>query len=218
MAITRLGGANAISGTLPAANINNTSIGNITSLPAAVDTGAMVLLNTTTISSGTSNVNFDNTLITSSYKSFIFKGVNVHLATDSSSLLLKFSSDNGSTITSSNYDRVLLAAAVDNSENTVSSRFDDGNRSNALITGSGTSQGNANDESCSFELFAYDLTESTFKKLLYLHSVYTHNGGKRCFNSGYTGINSSSAINYVRFEASSGNLDSGQISVYGVKT
>ena len=36
MAITRIGGANAITGTLPAANINDTSIGNITALPAGV--------------------------------------------------------------------------------------------------------------------------------------------------------------------------------------
>ena len=36
MAITRLSGTNAISGTLPAANINNTSIGNVTALPAGV--------------------------------------------------------------------------------------------------------------------------------------------------------------------------------------
>ncbi len=36
MAITRLGGANAITGTLPAANINDTSIGNVTALPAGV--------------------------------------------------------------------------------------------------------------------------------------------------------------------------------------
>ena len=36
MAITRLGGANAITGTLPATNINDTSIGNITALPAGV--------------------------------------------------------------------------------------------------------------------------------------------------------------------------------------
>ena len=42
MAITRLGGANAISGTLPAANINDTSIGNITALPAAITTGKIV--------------------------------------------------------------------------------------------------------------------------------------------------------------------------------
>jgi hypothetical protein len=53
MAITRLGGANAITGTLPAANINNTSIGNVTALPAGVG-GSLILLSqassTTTVS------------------------------------------------------------------------------------------------------------------------------------------------------------------------
>ena len=39
MALTRLVGANAISGTLPATNINNTSISSVTSLPAAISTG-----------------------------------------------------------------------------------------------------------------------------------------------------------------------------------
>ena len=42
MAITRLGGANAITGTLPAANINDTSIGNITALPSAIATGKVL--------------------------------------------------------------------------------------------------------------------------------------------------------------------------------
>ena len=51
MAITRLGGANAITGTLPAANINNTSIGNVTSLPAAIATGKVLqVVNTSTTS------------------------------------------------------------------------------------------------------------------------------------------------------------------------
>ena len=56
MAITRIGGANAISGviptsvggtgstasTLPASLINNTSIGNVTALPAAITTGTVL--------------------------------------------------------------------------------------------------------------------------------------------------------------------------------
>ena len=42
MALTRLVGANAISGTLPAANINNTSISSVTSLPAAISTGTVL--------------------------------------------------------------------------------------------------------------------------------------------------------------------------------
>jgi len=52
MAITRLGGANAITGTLPAANINDTSIGNITALPAGV--GGKVLQ----VVQGTSSTQF----------------------------------------------------------------------------------------------------------------------------------------------------------------
>ena len=52
-AITRLSGANAISGTLPAANINNTSIGNVTALPAGVG-GKVLQVVTSTYSTQTS--------------------------------------------------------------------------------------------------------------------------------------------------------------------
>ena len=55
MAITRLGGANAITGTLPAANINDTSIGNITALPAGV--GGKVLQVVTATDSTQRNTN-----------------------------------------------------------------------------------------------------------------------------------------------------------------
>ena len=42
MAITRLGGANAISGTIPQGNIANASLGAVTSLPAAIATGKVL--------------------------------------------------------------------------------------------------------------------------------------------------------------------------------
>ena len=45
--ITRLSGANAISGTLPAANINDTSISNITALPAGVGGKVLQVVNGT---------------------------------------------------------------------------------------------------------------------------------------------------------------------------
>ncbi len=66
MAITRLGGANAITGTLPAANINDTSIGNVTALPAGVGGKVLqvVTAKDTTIRSTTSTsyVTGSNTL------------------------------------------------------------------------------------------------------------------------------------------------------------
>ena len=42
MAITRLGGANAISGTIPQGNIANASLGAVTALPAAISTGKVL--------------------------------------------------------------------------------------------------------------------------------------------------------------------------------
>ena len=85
MAITRLGGANAITGTiptsvggtgstaatLPASLINNTSIGNVTALPAAISTGKVLQVQSSSItstanSSTTSIVEFMNLSITPS--------------------------------------------------------------------------------------------------------------------------------------------------------
>ena len=47
MAITRLGGANAISGTIPQGNIANSSLGAVTALPAAITTGKVLQVQTT---------------------------------------------------------------------------------------------------------------------------------------------------------------------------
>ena len=42
MALTRIGGANAITGTIPQGNIANASLGAVTALPAAISTGKVV--------------------------------------------------------------------------------------------------------------------------------------------------------------------------------
>jgi len=55
MAITRLSGTNAISGTLPAANINDTSIGNITALPAGVGGKVLQVVSAFTTTEATSS-------------------------------------------------------------------------------------------------------------------------------------------------------------------
>ena len=48
MAITRLGGANAITGTIPQGNIANASLGAVTALPAAITTGKVLQVVTAT--------------------------------------------------------------------------------------------------------------------------------------------------------------------------
>ena len=65
MAITRIGGATAITGTLPDTNINNASLDNVTTLPAAIATGKVLQVvqgTTTTATSTTSTTYADTTL------------------------------------------------------------------------------------------------------------------------------------------------------------
>ena len=58
MAITRLGGANAITGTIPQGNIANASLGAVTALPAAISTGKVLQVLTITVNSAeTTNSN-----------------------------------------------------------------------------------------------------------------------------------------------------------------
>tara|TARA_R100001509_G_scaffold160211_1_gene127683 strand:+ start:433 stop:957 length:525 start_codon:yes stop_codon:yes gene_type:complete len=57
MAITRLGGANAISGTIPQGNIANSSLGAVTALPAAIPTGKVLQVIQTSTSTGVSSTN-----------------------------------------------------------------------------------------------------------------------------------------------------------------
>jgi hypothetical protein len=65
MTITRLSGANAITGTLPATNINDTSIGNITALPAGVGGKVLqIVMGTTSTQVNIATTDFTDTNLT----------------------------------------------------------------------------------------------------------------------------------------------------------
>ena len=66
MAITRLGGANAITGTIPQGNIANASLGAVTALPAAIATGKVLqsVASTTASSTTTTSTSFVATNLT----------------------------------------------------------------------------------------------------------------------------------------------------------
>ena len=86
MAITRLGGANAISGTIPQGNIANASLGAVTSLPAAIATGKVLqVVNGVTTTS-----------VTSSSSTTVSSGITAQITPSSSSnKILVFGSING---------------------------------------------------------------------------------------------------------------------------
>ena len=77
--------------------------------------------------------------------------------------------------------------------------------------------GNGNDESTSGVLHLFDPSNTTFVK--HFLSVGNCEDAEAMSRIGFTGgyFNTASAINAVQFKMSSGNMDAGTITMYGVK-
>ena len=78
--------------------------------------------------------------------------------------------------------------------------------------------GNGSDENSSGELFIYSPSSTTFvKHFMSTTNDYVHfndGGSREVFCAGYG--NTTSAVDAIRFQMSSGNIDAGIIKMYGV--
>ena len=185
---------------------------------AGVSAGAdVVLLTTNNITSGVANSAFTS-LLTSTYKEYVFGIYALHPATDEVSLTFNGSTDGGS-----NYN-VTKTTCYTNSYHDVAGSY-------AYIeydTGKDLAQstayqiinnncGNANDEQCVGELHLFNPASTTFAKLWYYQGQTTHAApaARADYVCGY--FNTTSAIDAVDFKFSSGNIDLGKIKMWGVK-
>jgi hypothetical protein len=191
----------------------NNSLSAITSLPSSISSGALNLISTQTASASAS-IEFS---MDSTYDSYVFKFINIHPATDNVAFSVNFSTDGGSTY------------AVTKTSTSFRARHDEGDTSTDLIylTGSDLAQstsdqtiaptlGADNDQNCSGYLQIFNPSSTTFVKhyvgrislAYYADFIYD------LYTAGYA--NTTSAINAIRFQMSSGNIDDGIIKMYGV--
>tara|TARA_Y100001963_G_scaffold14338_1_gene17891 strand:+ start:10 stop:612 length:603 start_codon:yes stop_codon:yes gene_type:complete len=193
---------------------NNNSLSAITALPAAITSGAMTLLSTTTASS---SATVDITSgIDDTYKEYIIKFYDVHPATDSTKFTCQF--DTG---TNTNYNQSITSsyfrAAQDESATTDFGykTAEDQANGTSFQTLCGTI-GNANDESCSGILIIYDPSNTTFVKHFYsrVHGYTNNDYAIDDYAAGY--INTTTAITRVQFKFASGDIDAGTFKLYGV--
>jgi hypothetical protein len=197
-------------------SVSNNALQNITVVPASVPSGALVLLSTQTASSSAS-LSFTSG-IDSTYDSYVFKFYNIHPATNDVQFEFNFSTDGGS-----NYNVTKTTTyfnAYHNEGDTATSLAYDGSYDIAQGTGFQTlslGQGNDTDESTSGTLQLFNPSNTTYVKHFisntnnYQHNNYTINN----YSAGYG--NTTSAVNAIRFQFSSGNIDDGIIKMYGVK-
>ena len=193
----------------------NNSLSAVTALPASISGGGLNLISTQTASSS-STIDFTSG-IDSTYKEYIFKFINIHPSADGSQFLFNLSADTGSNY---NVTKTTTAFRSFHSE-------DDSATGLGYYTGGDLAQstdfqrfadslGNDNDQSLSGTFTLFNPSSTTFVKHFIANVNYSYDAdySLQYFMAGYG--NTTSAINAVQFKMSSGNIDSGQILLFGL--
>jgi len=200
--------------------LNNQAVKNATAFGSISSLGSMTLIKKLTASSsatlsfvdGSSGVVLDNT-----YKEYLFTFKNIHPATDNVDFTF-----NGSTDSGSNYNVTKTTTYIEayhNESDTTTSLEYNGTWDLAQSTSAqkiAVQIGSDNDESFSGTLSLFNPSSTTFVKHFisnineYHYSDYT----LQALVSGY--LNTTSAIDSVQFKMSSGNIDAGDICLYGI--
>ena len=201
--------------------LNDRGVRSVTTF-GSLNTGSMIFIKKLTASSsgtldfvnGTSDVVFDST-----YKEYVFTFNNIHPQTDD--VVFTFQVDTGTntnynqTVTSTNFatqhgesDSPTELSYVDNRDQAQGTAFQPLSGHNDL--------GNDNDQCLSGQLHIFNPASTTFVK----HFIATTNQAgysDRSVNSFIAGyFNTTTALTRVQFKMDSGNIDAGDICLYGI--
>ena len=196
--------------------LNDRSIKDVTAFGSLSSFGNLIHIATQTASSS-SSISFTSG-IDSTYKEYIFYFVDIHPATDGASFQVNFR--DGSTAYDATKTTSFFYAYHDEGGGTpalsyvASEDLAQSTSSQRLTSG----QGNANDESASGYLHLFNPSSTTFVKHFISRTQYADSSGSttsvNAFVAGYCNV--SVAIDAVQFSMSSGNIDSGQILLFGL--
>ena len=156
--------------------------------------------------------------IDSTYKEYVFKFINIHPATDG--VDFEFQADTGTntsynqTITSTTFRAT--AAEGDATDTAIGYRTGEDQAQGSAFQDLNIGMGNDNDQSLSGTLTIYDPSNSTFVKhfMARVGSPKDNDHAIDFFCSGY--FNTTTALTRFQFKMSSGNIDAGTISLYGI--
>jgi len=182
--------------------------------------GAMTLLNTTTISSSTNLIDFNSSLITSTYKVYEFHLIDMITNGDGETGFgVRFSANNGSSVPSSGYRH-------------LTRRFNEGGTSDISIQGStddqikvtnmnGVFHGMATGEGISMVVRVYNPTGSgqtrlTFDGISIADRNTGHSDESMTIWSGGGMESAPSAVNFIRFTYQIASFTSGVVKLYGI--
>ena len=199
--------------------LNNRGVKDATAFGSITSLGQLTFISKQTASSS-ATISFTSG-IDSTYKEYIFKFVNIHPQTDKAHFL--FQADTG---TNTNYNQTITSSsfvAYHNEAGSIAGVIYDGNYDQAQGTAFqhvGKEVNGDNDGSCSGILNIFQPSSSTFVKHFYLRtqgSVAPSSGtdfSQDLFIAGY--FNTTTPLTRFQFKMSSGNIDSGDILLFGL--
>ena len=194
--------------------LNNRAVKDATEVGTTTQLGNLVFISKQTASSSAS-VSFTSG-INSTYKEYIFYFNNIHPATDSSVFKFQASTDGGSSygVTTTN-TLFKTRHAEDGTLGDLNYDGDDLAQSTSDIFLS-LSVGSDNDQANSGFLHLFEPSSSVFVKhyIARMSTIEHRDRSLDVYTAGY--FNTTSAIDALIFRMSSGNIDSGEITLFGV--
>ena len=201
--------------------LNNRGVRSASTFGSISNLGSMILIKKQTASSsatisfvdGTSDVVLDDT-----YKEYLFTFNNMHPQTDGAEFQFNISVDSGS-----NYNVTKTTTTFDAEHNE-----DDSFAGLQYLSGSDLAQstsfqnlnldmeGTDNDGSVSGHLHLFNPSSTTFVKHFIATTASMHQSARiyNQFTAGYG--NTTSAVDAIQFKMSTGNIDAGDICLYGI--
>ena len=202
-------------GVILPAGITNSSVSAVTSF-ANASGGTLILLSTQT-ASASATISF-TTGLDSTYDEYQFHFINIHPATDGANFQFNLSTDSGSNYNVTKTTTFFRTFHLeDDSVTGLNYSTDDDLAQSTGFQNIRPDADNDNDSNFGGTLQLYNPSSTTYVKHFIADMQGVANGGNssRVFIAGYG--NTTSAINAIRFQFSSGNIDDGVIKLYGVK-
>ena len=201
--------------------LNNKAVSNATAFGSISSLGSMTFIKKLTASSS-ATLSFvdgsDGVVLDDTYKEYVFTYNNIHPANDGTWLLWQGSTDGGSsygvTMTTTMFD------AYHNEAGGSAALGYNGDRDQAQSTAfnylTSWEIGNDNDQCAAGTLNLYNPSSTVFVKHFTNVSNVIHPGDwtNNGFSAGY--FNTTSALNAFQFKMNSGNIDAGDICLYGI--
>ena len=200
--------------------LNNKAVSNATAFGSISSLGSMTFIKKLT-ASGSATLSFvdgaSGVVLDDTYKEYVFTFKNIHPATANQNFTFNMSIDGGS-----NYNVVKTTTVfrADLSENGAGGRV-------LYITGSDLAQSTAfqylsgynsndNDGNLGGQISLYNPSSTVFVKH-FISKMNTMTGDPGSYNNFVAGYgNTTSAVNAVQFKYASGNIDAGDICLYGI--